>query len=61
MKKGRKHSLKNTLEFWKDKFLRVISLIKDELFVKEKNEKNTLMYRKTYIKKSLLKRILLMC
>lgn len=34
--KEENHSLKNTLEFWKDKFLRVISLIKNKLFVKEK-------------------------
>ena len=27
--KEENHSLKNTLEFWKDKFLRVMSLIKD--------------------------------
>lgn len=49
--KEENHSLKNTLEFWKDKFLRVMFLIKDKLFGKEKNEKNILMYQKTYIKR----------
>lgn len=31
---GLTNSLKTTLEFWKDKFLRVMSLIKDKLFGK---------------------------
>lgn len=34
--KEKNHSLNNTLEFWKDKFLRVIFLIKNKLFGKEK-------------------------
>ena len=37
--KEENHSLKITLEFWKDKFLRVMSLIKDKLFGKEEREK----------------------
>ncbi len=57
--KEENHSLKTILEFWKDKFLRVMSLIKDKL-VKKKNAKNTLMYQKVYTKKVLSKKILLM-
>ena len=38
--KEENHSLKNTLGFWKDKFLHIMSLIKDKLFEK----KNILMY-----------------
>ena len=47
--KEENHSLKNTLEFWKDKFLRVMSLIKDKLFGKEKEREKDL-YKKGIIK-----------
>ena len=34
--KEENHSLRDTLEFWEDKFLRVISLVKNKLFSREK-------------------------
>lgn len=37
--KEENHSLKNTLKFWKNKFLRVMLLIKDKLFGKKKTRK----------------------
>ena len=49
------HSLRNILEFWKDKFLRVISLIKNKLLGKEKEREKYMdfaedMYYKRIIK-----------
>ncbi len=49
------HSLKNTLEFWKDKFLQVMSLIKDKLFGKEKERERSFDVFKDLYKKGIIK------
>ena len=53
--KEENHSLRDTLEFWKDKFLRVISLIKNKLFGREKEREKYMdvsedLYRNGIIK-----------
>ena len=53
--KEENHSLKNTLEFWKDKFLRVMSLIKDKLFDKEKEREKYFDVSKDLYKKGIIK------
>ena len=53
--KEENHSLKNTLEFWKDKFLRVMSLIKDKLFGKEKEREKYFDVSKDLYKKGIIK------
>lgn len=53
--KEENHSLKNTLEFWKDKFLRVMSLIKDKLFSKEKEREKYFDVSKDLYKKGIIK------
>ncbi len=53
--KEENHSLKNTLKFWKDKFLRVMSLIKDKLFDKEKERENYFDVSKDLYKKGIIK------
>ncbi len=53
--KEENHSLKTTLEFWKDKFLRVMSLIKDKLFGKEKEREKYFDVSKDLYKKGIIK------
>ena len=53
--KEKNHSLKNTLEFWKDNFLRVMSLIKDKLFDKEKEREKYFDVSKDLYKKGIIK------
>lgn len=53
--KEENHSLKNKLEFWKDKFLRVMSLIKDKLFAKEKEREKYFDVSKDLYKKGIIK------
>ena len=53
--KEENHSLKTTLEFWKDKFLRVISLIKNKLFGKEKEREKFFDVSKELYKKGIIK------
>ena len=53
--KEENHSLKNTLEFWKDKFLRVMSLIKDELFGKVKEREKYFDVSKDLYKRGIIK------
>ena len=53
--KEENHSLKNTLEFWKDKFLRVMSLIKDKLLGKEKEREKYFDVSKDLYKKGIIK------
>lgn len=53
--KEENHSLKNALEFWKDKFLRVISLIKNKLFGKEKEREKYFDVSKDMYAKGIIK------
>ena len=53
--KEENHSLKITLEFWKDKFLRVMSLIKDKLLGKEKEREKYFDVSKDFYKKGIIK------
>ncbi len=53
--KEENHSLKTTLEFWEDKFLRVMSLIKDKLFGKEKEREKYFDVSKDLYKKGIIK------
>lgn len=53
--KEENHSLKNTLEFWKDKFLQVMSLIKDKLFGKEKEREKYFDVSKDLYNKGIIK------
>jgi hypothetical protein len=53
--KEENHLLKNKLEFWKDKFLRVMSLIKDKLFGKEKEREKYFDVSKDLYKKGIIK------
>ena len=53
--KEENHSLKTTLEFWKDKFLQVMSLIKDKLLGKEKEREKYFDVSKDLYKKGIIK------